>query len=133
MDPNKASLTEIPALAPPLNQVNQSKTTSATSLLPIIKEILNLTDDSKNLVIDHYIQSAKQRIMNECWRDDFPVELDHIVVEMVTGKMNNTSIGGITSIKRGDTSMSYDSSDAFHRTLERYSGELERFRRVIIG
>lgn len=71
--------------------------------------------------------------MNDCWIDVFPKELDHIVIEMVKGKMDNNSIGGITSIKRGDTSMSYDSSDAFHRTMERYSGELDRFRRVIVG
>lgn len=101
----------------------------------IIKTILSVKDDddSKDVTIDFYIKSAKQRIMNECWRDDFPKELEHVVVEMVTGKMNSGSVPGITSIKRGDTSTSYDSSDAFHRTLERYSGELDRFRKVRVG
>lgn len=99
----------------------------------IIKKRLDINDDSQDEVIDYYINAAKQRIMNECWRDDYPPELDHVVVEMVTGKMSNESVPGITSIKRGDTSMSYDSSDAFHRTLERYSDELGYYRKVKVG
>lgn len=99
----------------------------------VSKAIITNEDNSKDGLINDYISAAKQKIMNECWRKDFPHELDHVVVEMVTGKMSNGATPGITSIKRGDTSMSYDSSDAFHRTLERYSGELEPFRRVIVG
>lgn len=90
-------------------------------------------DVSKDELILFYIEAAKQRIMNDCWREDFPYQLEHVVVEMIHGKMSDGAVSGITSIKRGDTSMSYDSSDAFHRTLERYSGELDMFRRVIVG
>ncbi len=99
----------------------------------IIKLRLDIDDDSKDEIIDYYIESAKQRIMNECWRDDFPEQLNHVVIEMVVGKMSNEAVPGITSIKRGDTSMSYDSSDAFHRTLERYSDELGYYRKVRVG
>ncbi|MBM7631105.1 phage head-tail connector protein [Geomicrobium sediminis] len=99
----------------------------------IIKQLLEIDDELMDDVIEYYIESARQRLMNACYRDDFPLQLNHIVTEMVFQKLDNGSTPGVTSVRRGDTSTSFDSSDAFHRVMERYSEEIAMFRKVRSG
>lgn len=92
------------------------------------KMLLGLTDDEKDAVLTYHARAVVQKVLNYCHRDDLPDALVMIIVEMVVrqytawnadaaeaegggGGIESGGIAGIvSSVTRGDFSMSYDNS-----------------------
>lgn len=92
-------------------------------MLETIKSILNINDNSKESLINHYINLYKQQIMNYCNLTTFPVELESLVIEIIVEKSRNeTKVAG-----RGDVSFQHNVSEV---TLDKYDSQLSNFKRV---
>ncbi|SDJ76316.1 phage head-tail connector protein [Salimicrobium halophilum] len=92
-------------------------------MLEDIKSLLDITNNSKDAKINAKIKLVKAAIQNECNRDDFPPELENVVVDyIVKESMNATSVTA-----RGSVSFEHNVSPA---DLEEYEPQLARFRQV---
>lgn len=80
-----------------------------------IKQILRQETDEG--LLSFYLDLFRQKILNYCHRTDFPEELDLVLIDMVVNYMKNQAKeeetmaqgGEISSITRGDTTISYGS------------------------
>lgn len=91
-------------------------------MLDKIKKLLKLDDNDKDLELEYYIDLTTQAILDETYQEELNKELELVVIRIVlelykknnragTGKNNSTDIvPAISSIKRGDTTISYDTS-----------------------
>lgn len=83
-----------------------------------IKQILRQETDEG--LLSFYLDLFKQKILNYCHRKDFPEELDLVLTDMVANFLNKQAAevqreaqgGEISSITRGDTTISYGSKGA---------------------
>lgn len=91
-------------------------------MLEDIKSLLNINDTSKDAKLNVLIKHTKVAIQNECNRDDFPVELENVVVDFIVAKANETQVAS-----RGSVSFSHQMTKA---DLANYEEQLSRFRLV---
>lgn len=102
-----------------------------------IKEHLNITDDTKDLIISDVIQEA----LSYCNLSELPVELEPFIRKKVQVIINYEKQNGdsfvfdIKSISEGDTSITYNidennSKDAIYGLSSRDKKVLQRYRRT---
>lgn len=115
-------------------------------LLERVEEILRQKADKG--LLSFYIDLFRQKILNYCHREDFPEELDLVLIDMVVNYMKNQAKeeetmaqgGPIASIARGDTTITYGSKGAdtegtttdFDVFMTSYIPQLNAFRKVKI-
>lgn len=84
-----------------------------SELIVLVKENLNIADESKDLIINDVIQDA----LNYCNLKELPVELEPFLRKKVQSIINyelengTTSVFDIKTIKEGDTSITYNVDD----------------------
>ncbi|WPC40627.1 phage head-tail connector protein [Clostridium sp. JS66] len=110
-------------------------------MLENIKNILGITDDSEDKIINQYINKFTQKTLNYCHIKKLPEELKGFVEDKVIAVMQyrsqNSSMScekKIKSVERGDTRIEYSVDEKDERTLLSFGNEdiheLNIFRRV---
>jgi hypothetical protein len=110
---------------------------SNEEMLALVKEHLEIEDDSKNLIIT----DVMQEVMNYCNLAELPAELEPFIRKKVQTIINYEAENGtnvvfdVKSIKEGDTSIAYNvDSDFSKETIYGLSGKdkkvLQLFRRT---
>lgn len=83
-----------------------------------VKMILGISDTEKDELIKYHIKSALNKIFNYCHIKELPDGLIEVATELSVKMYNGfnavgggaTSSGAVSSISRGDFSISYDTS-----------------------
>ncbi|AWI04057.1 phage head-tail connector protein [Clostridium drakei] len=110
-------------------------------MLENIKNTLGIIDDSKDKIINQYINKFTQKTLNYCHIKKLPEELEGFiedkVIAIIQHRLHNNSIDyekKIKSIERGDTKIEYSIDQKDERTLLSFGDEdtleLNIFRRV---
>ena len=83
-------------------------------MLENIKMLLEipLDDTSQDNLINYYIETTKQKILNYTGQTEFPTGLDYIVEEIVYNKMNGTN-PNVKVVQRGDVSIEYSQNELY--------------------
>lgn len=89
-------------------------------ILADVKLLLGITTDDKDALLMYHIKSCIQKVLNYCNREDLPDALMTVIVEITVKAYNAWLTGGtgggvvatgvVSSISRGDFSVSYDNS-----------------------
>ena len=105
-------------------------------ILEIVKQNLKIEDDSKDLIITDVIQEC----LNYCNLKEPPAELESFIRRKVKAiidyeaETGGSSVFDVTSIKEGDTSITYNTSEISRETIYGLSDQdkliLARFRRL---
>jgi hypothetical protein len=121
---------------------------SESNVLDIVKLRLGISDDSKDALIDSYVQEIGQRIRHYCNLPEIPDGLAHTWASMVVDAVRvdqpqdeqiAATVGGGESIKIGDTSMTSGGSggglsntgkSVIDQVVLNYRVDLNRYRRM---
>lgn len=76
-------------------------------MLASVKTLLGIETDKQDAILQVMIDDAKAAVRDYCNRKAYPEQLDYVVREMVINAFNSNNEGNVTSIKRGDTQISY--------------------------
>lgn len=105
-------------------------------MLDKVKENLGISDDPKDLMISDVIQE----VMNYCNLTEPPAELEPFIRRKVKAiidyeaETGGSSVFDVTSIKEGDTSITYNTNEISRETIyglsEKDKLALMRFRRL---
>lgn len=84
-------------------------------MLEVIKTNLNITDNSKDLIINDVIQDVK----SYCNLKELPLELEPFIRKKVKNILSyeeeGTSVFDVKSIKEGDTSITYNVDENYNK------------------
>lgn len=74
-----------------------------------IKELLGITDDSKDKLINYYIKSISNEIMSYCNIKQVPAELETFIQNKVISilRYEDNEYRGVKSISEGDTKLEF--------------------------
>ncbi|NFA59464.1 phage head-tail connector protein [Clostridium sporogenes] len=101
---------------------------------------ISLDDDSKDFSLQFAIEDVEQTIRDYCHIKEIPEELNNTVLKMSMELYRNenlgeeeSSLGSISSINEGDTSISYRSSATeFKDSLVKdYKAKLHKYRKLV--
>lgn len=76
-------------------------------ILETVKTLLGIETDEQDAVLQIMIEDAKAAVRDYCCRKDYPEQLEHVIRELVVNAFNSNNEGNVTSVKRGDTQISY--------------------------
>ena len=76
-------------------------------MLASVKTLLGIETDKQDAILQVMIDDAKAAVRDYCNRKVYPEQLDYVAREMVVNAFNSNNEGNVTSIKRGDTQISY--------------------------
>ncbi len=100
-------------------------------MLTMVKLLLGAEGSGNDELLSFLIESTTQKVLNYCNRPDLPKELELIIVEIVVEQFRNQNgEQRITSVKRGDTQISYQQSNIGADFIKNYKAQLNKFRRV---
>ena len=109
---------------------------SIEEMLARVKENLKIEDDSKDLLIEDVIREC----LSYCNLKESPAELEPFIRRKVKAiidyeaETGGSSVFDVTSIKEGDTSITYNTSEISRETIyglsEKDKQALMRFRRL---
>ena len=101
---------------------------------------IELTDTTKDFLLEFTLEDTEQIIKDYCNIKEIPIELNNTVLKMAIDLYRNqnlgeeeTSLGSISSITEGDTSISYRSlaNEFKDSLLNDYKPQLNRYRRLV--
>ncbi|KGI42505.1 phage head-tail connector protein [Clostridium tetani] len=107
-----------------------------------LKKLLGipLEDNSKDFLLKFALQDVEQIVKNYCQIKEVPEELNNTVIKMAIDMYRNENLGGeesslgsISSITEGDTSISYRSSanEFKDSLLKDYKAQLNKYRKLV--
>ncbi|MBU5440297.1 phage head-tail connector protein [Tissierella sp. MSJ-40] len=107
-----------------------------------LKKLLGipLEDDSKDFLLEFTLEDVEQIIKDYCNIKEVPGELNNTMLRMAVDLYRNenlgeeeSSLGSVSSIADGDTTVSYKSSaNEFKDTLTKdYKVQLNRYRKLV--
>lgn len=103
----------------------------------ITGEIIEFNKDleGKENVVEKYVKMVVNTVLNYCNRSDLPIELADVIFMMTTdilvGNGFITREKNVTSIKRGDTSISYATSNASAESfMKNYTSQLVHYKKL---
>ncbi|MBS9782645.1 MAG: phage head-tail connector protein [Arcobacter sp.] len=114
-------------------------------MLKQIKTLLNIKDDSKDEIINIYLDILISKVKNYCSRDDIPKMLEPIIVDIFVNeyaskiKADENGTQNIASIKRGDTQINYSKTENVYNEMtgaggagfiKNYRLQLDNFRKM---
>lgn len=113
------------------------------TILEKVKLLLNAKGSSLDELLSFQIEIVSDKVKNYCNREDIPTGLENIIAEMVvdnyksSGSGDGGSGGNVTSIKRGDTQITYGANSFNMMTgaggadfIKNYKPQLNRYRKV---
>lgn len=80
-------------------------------MLEQIKILLGITDTESDALLGIMIDDARSAIISYLNRKDFPDGLNFAIRDMVVKAYKESVLGGVASVSRGDTSISYTTID----------------------
>ena len=118
-----------------------AETEEGFDYLSTVKVFLGITDDSKDAVLNVYIDMTRQSILNNCNRSDLPEELNYTLCQMCADSyrdVTNSSAkgevnGNVSSISEDGRSVSFSSGVEFKTAIEdriTRTTELNRFKKL---
>ncbi|BDR66978.1 phage protein [Clostridium tetani] len=99
-----------------------------------------LEDNSKDFLLEFALEDVEQIVKNYCHIKEVPEELNTTVLKMAIDMYRNenlgeegNSLGSISSITEGDTSVSYRSSVAEFKDsiIKDYKAQLNKYRKLV--
>lgn len=106
-----------------------------------LKQLLGITDESKDVVLQFIIDDVTETILNYCNIEEIPNGLVNTAYRMAIDLYRNENLGNeeyalgsVSTISVGDTSTSFKQSvdDGFKETLlKNYIRSLNKYRRVV--
>lgn len=108
--------------------------------LEILKSLLGIPDNSKDILLQLTISQTEETIKNYCNVEEVPEGLKNTAYRMAMDIYRNEQPGetekpqAVKSVSIGDTSTSFGdtvSSDYVQSVLKDYKGQLNRYRRVV--
>lgn len=104
-----------------------------------LKQLLGITDDSKDFVLEFTIERIEDTIKNYCNIEEIPAELNNIVLSMAMELYRIENFGSeevgktIKSIAVGDTTTTFETNtgkDTIKGLLKDFESQIDPFRRV---
>ncbi|MDU1348275.1 phage head-tail connector protein [uncultured Clostridium sp.] len=101
---------------------------------------IELTDTTKDFLLEFTLEDTEQIIKDYCNIKEIPIELNTTVLKMAIDSYRNenlgeeeSSLGSISSITEGDTTVSYRSAASeFKDTLIKdYKSQLNKYRKLV--
>lgn len=99
-------------------------------MLADIKLLLGITDDGQDGVLQIMIDDARSAVRDYCNRKDFPEQAGYVVRELVINAFLQNNEGNVTSVKRGDTQISYGQVITKGSLTELHRMALNRYKKV---
>ncbi|AJA42658.1 head-tail connector (endogenous virus) [Clostridium phage phiCT9441A] len=107
-----------------------------------LKKLLGITleDNSKDFLLEFALEDVEQIVKNYCHIKEIPEALNNTVLKMAIDMYRNenlgeeeSSLGSISSITEGDTSISYRSSanEFKDSLLKDYKAQLNKYRKLV--
>ena len=98
-------------------------------MLENIKMLLDITDDSKDNLINYYIDLCVQTLLNMLKLEDLPEQLNTVIERKVVQLMQSGLDGQrVTKIDRGDYKVKYEYDSSSNKNLfSDMMGELKPF------
>lgn len=90
-------------------------------------------DISQDAVLLLMLDDAKEAVMTYCHRKDIPKGVEHVVRGLVVRAVQADNADNVSSIKRGDTQISYESAVTADSFTEKEIKVLNSFRRLRTG
>ena len=104
-----------------------------------LKQLLGITDDTKDFILEFALEKAEDTIKNYCNIKEIPVELNNIVLGMAMELYRIENFGSeeegkdIKSIQVGDTTTTFETNkkiDISKELLKDYKAQLDPFRKL---
>lgn len=99
-------------------------------LLDDIKMLLQISGNAQDGVLNLMISDAKAQIRDYCNRKDFPIACEYVVRELVTDAFRTQNNEDVSSIRIGDTQVSYTKSITKEAFTEKQKAYLNKFKMV---
>ncbi|MGL5715041.1 MAG: phage head-tail connector protein [Paraclostridium sp.] len=107
-----------------------------------LKKLLGISEDdiTKDAILEFVLEDAKETILNYCNIEEIPDGLNNTLTRMAIDLYRcenlgseSQSLGSISSISEGDTSVSYRSSETEFKDsiLKDYKKQLNRYRKLV--
>lgn len=90
-------------------------------------------DTSQDAVLQLILDDAAEAVKAYCHRKDIPKGLEHVVRGLVVSAVQADNADNVSSIKRGDTQISYTRTVTSDSFTEKDIKALNNFRRVRTG
>lgn len=101
-------------------------------LLESIKILLEIEDNSRDEVLKIMIEDSKRAILDYCLINTYKKEFDSAVRELVVNSFKSGENEGVSSITRGNTSISYTTIDSSSFS-EKVKSMLHRYKKIKVG
>lgn len=104
-----------------------------------LKQLLGITDDSKDFILQFTIDKVEDTIKNHCNIKDIPIDLDNTVLSMAMELYRIENFGSeeenenIKSVAVGDTTTTFETksnNDISKELLKDYKTQIEPFRKL---
>lgn len=108
-------------------------------MLAKLKNLLGMTEDSEDAVLQFCLDFATQAVLAYCNLDELPTALEWTVVALAADKYRmegygskDAPVGAVASLEQGDVSVSYQDAAVQDTSglLKNYTSTLNRFRRL---
>jgi hypothetical protein len=101
------------------------------TILERLKARLGIANETQDVLLDDYIQSYTDAVLNYCNREDLPARLEYVVIDLAERRFSRRGREDVQSLSRGDYKVSYAiSPQEAQDELKPYEGSLNRFRKV---
>ena len=99
-------------------------------VLSMVKVLLGVTDTSRDELLYLIIDSVTEKALAYCKLQAIPPALKPTIAEMAVRSYENMTGGNVSSVKRGDVTVTYSAKCAVGDILESYKIPLNAFRRA---
>lgn len=101
-------------------------------LLESIKILLEIKDSESDGILKVMIEDSKRAVLDYCIINTYKTEFDYIVRDLVVNAFKKQGNDGISSISRGNTSVSYETIDVDSFT-DKQKSFLHRYKKIKVG
>lgn len=99
-------------------------------LLDDIKLLLQITTGEQDGILNLMISDAKAQVRDYCNRKDFPNECEYVVRELVVNAVHAQNNENVSSVRIGDTQVSYNESITKESFTEKQKSYLNKYKMV---
>jgi len=101
-------------------------------LLDKAKKILGIENGENDFVLEWMLRDAIQAILDYCRIRRLPKQLEDLAVGIMVRQFNFENGGNISSIKRGDTTLSYGGTIGIEDFTDKDKRRLNAYRRFVM-